>query len=565
MSTSLLKTGKKKVLTPGCQEQGLLFSTWTITRGEIKMNGTRDIPQAGIIKFAMVQADGLYALERKGARGDAGDAYPGSTNNTSFTSSSFPSSLDYNFNFTNIALKNIAEKNSVVSLDLYVNDNLNPSARNFDLIPHDLTTPADTMYFPVTNTGVENIVVTNITNINNVYKIIPPVLPKTLAANESFKLGVVFNPKTRDLFVDTITITRTNSLLREVKILVKGKGFIQDAAAEKTIYAISGNVNSGNFAVVNKASGAAKNIGISGYGDIISLAVNPKTKLIYGLHQVTADSARLVRINPTLGDAYSIYKVKIGNLFSIVFDTSGTMYGVSKNGNLYKIDFIGGTTSLVATLNATINALAFNPLNNELWGAQFGVTLLRDNVYKINMTTGQCATIGRTGTGFMTKGLFFDESGKLYGVTSVPDTNDNFILIDKATGAATVVGSSGLTGITGMTYLPGKVTDVKNNGVSSPYTFSLMQNYPNPFNPSTTIKYSIPQNGSVKLTVYNLLGQAVKTLVNQNLSSGNYIVNWNSDNEFGLKVSSGIYFYELKFNAENGSSFSDKKKMILVK
>jgi hypothetical protein len=78
-----------------------------------------------------------------------------------------------------------------------------------------------------------------------------------------------------------------------------------------------------------------------------------------------------------------------------------------------------------------------------------------------------------------------------------------------------------------------------------PAEFALSQNYPNPFNPTTSIKYQIAQNANVKLVVYNMLGQVVKTLVNQEQEAGYYTIRWNGTNDFGGKVSSGIYIYRI--------------------
>ena len=88
-----------------------------------------------------------------------------------------------------------------------------------------------------------------------------------------------------------------------------------------------------------------------------------------------------------------------------------------------------------------------------------------------------------------------------------------------------------------------------------PAKFELSQNYPNPFNPATTIRFSLPQAGAVKLTVYNLLGQVVTTLVNGYREAGTYNVNWDASN-----LSTGIYIYRVEAN-----SFSLTKKMTLLK
>ena len=91
--------------------------------------------------------------------------------------------------------------------------------------------------------------------------------------------------------------------------------------------------------------------------------------------------------------------------------------------------------------------------------------------------------------------------------------------------------------------------------VGLPTQFSLSQNYPNPFYPGTMIKYSIPQNGFVKLYIYNSLGQKVADLVNQPMEAGNYEINFNAS-----KLSSGVYFYKLEVG-----DFTAVKKLMLLK
>lgn len=93
-----------------------------------------------------------------------------------------------------------------------------------------------------------------------------------------------------------------------------------------------------------------------------------------------------------------------------------------------------------------------------------------------------------------------------------------------------------------------------------PTEYTLDQNYPNPFNPSTAINFSIAQNGAVKLTVYNVLGQEVRTLVNSVRNTGNYRVEWDATNNNGEKVNSGLYIYRL----EAGNKMLTNK-MVLMK
>jgi hypothetical protein len=101
----------------------------------------------------------------------------------------------------------------------------------------------------------------------------------------------------------------------------------------------------------------------------------------------------------------------------------------------------------------------------------------------------------------------------------------------------------------------GLISDIKNDETTLPKDFRLDQNYPNPFNPSTTISFSIPVEGNVALKIFNVIGQEIEVLVNENLAVGSYSFLWNAENQ-----SSGIYFCKLITD-----SFSERKKMILLK
>ena len=93
-----------------------------------------------------------------------------------------------------------------------------------------------------------------------------------------------------------------------------------------------------------------------------------------------------------------------------------------------------------------------------------------------------------------------------------------------------------------------------------PSSFSLSQNHPNPFNPSTIILYALPQGAHVNLVIYNVLGQKVKTLVDDFQTAGFQSVEWDGTNDNGSVTSSGIYFYKLV-----AGDFTQTKKMVMLK
>ncbi len=103
-------------------------------------------------------------------------------------------------------------------------------------------------------------------------------------------------------------------------------------------------------------------------------------------------------------------------------------------------------------------------------------------------------------------------------------------------------------------FIPINTTGVTQD-TQTPTEYSLSQNYPNPFNPSTVIKYALPQAGYVTLTVFNLLGEKVATLVNEDMSAGTHSVEFNASD-----LSSGLYIYTIK-----ASGFINSQKMVLMK
>ena len=93
-----------------------------------------------------------------------------------------------------------------------------------------------------------------------------------------------------------------------------------------------------------------------------------------------------------------------------------------------------------------------------------------------------------------------------------------------------------------------------------PDDYKLAQNYPNPFNPTTVIEFDLPRRSNVSITIFNLLGQQVAELVNEEIAAGSYRVSWDGISSSGQRASSGIYFYRLV-----ADDFIDTKKMILLK
>ncbi|MGB5872542.1 MAG: carboxypeptidase regulatory-like domain-containing protein [Bacteroidota bacterium] len=136
---------------------------------------------------------------------------------------------------------------------------------------------------------------------------------------------------------------------------------------------------------------------------------------------------------------------------------------------------------------------------------------------------------------------------------------------DPAQTSVTVPSGTYSVGNVGMTMKSsGPVTGTETESV--PTSYRLDQNYPNPFNPATTISFEMPATGAARLTVFNLLGEEVATLVDGLLQAGRHSAVWGGTDFAGRPVSSGLYFYQLTVANESGQpEFSRILKMMLLK
>ena len=99
-----------------------------------------------------------------------------------------------------------------------------------------------------------------------------------------------------------------------------------------------------------------------------------------------------------------------------------------------------------------------------------------------------------------------------------------------------------------------------------PAEYALQANFPNPFNPTTVIRYELPEPSTVKLSVYNILGQEIDTLINKEVGAGYQSVEWNTDNNNGMALPSGVYIYRMNATSlTTGKEFNQVRKMVLMK
>ncbi len=109
-------------------------------------------------------------------------------------------------------------------------------------------------------------------------------------------------------------------------------------------------------------------------------------------------------------------------------------------------------------------------------------------------------------------------------------------------------------------WLPGSEIPMTEEELETPYRFEVQQNYPNPFNRQTVIEFTVPIEGRVRVTIYNLLGQKVKKLLDENRTAGRETLRWDGRDDLGREAATGVYFYRVDVG-----DFTEVKKLVLLK
>ncbi|KAB2852752.1 MAG: T9SS type A sorting domain-containing protein, partial [Ignavibacterium sp.] len=387
----------------------------------------------------------------------------------------------------------------------------------------------------------------------------------TIPSLDSVILEFQFSPSSTGIFNEVYPVNSNDTEFSGIN--VTGTSYAISTITEKTIYASSGVQNSGNLLTVNSNTGAGTVIGPTLFDEVKSVSINPLDGKLYGIISETA-YAKLLKLNAATGNAYHLFTFNIPSMTSIAFDTAGVLYGITRTGDLYTLDITNGSSTFLVNATGSYLGITFNPVTNELWATSRAFNMPnKDAIFKVNISTGDTTIVGHTGLGKQTNDIVFDENNNLYGVIGSASELNDIISINTSTGAGSVIGSVGMKHILSLAYLDQFTTDIDENQNNEilPADFVLSQNYPNPFNPSTTINFSLPVESDVKLVIYNILGQELITLLDEQMTAGNHSVNWNAMNNGRKHLTSGIYFYKITANGVNGQKFQDIKKMILIK
>lgn len=409
---------------------------------------------------------------------------------------------------------------------------------------------SDTLEVTITNYGLAALEISDIQITESDFEILNiPELPDTLDYLETLNLKIAFTPTQAGTTFGTISVFSDDPTTPEKHLTLRGDGFSVAPAVDDQIYAVTTQASS-LFLTLNQSDATGTEVGPVGGNRIYGASIQPSTGIIVAA-VISAGVTPLIRINTASGIGYSSVTVPIYNIRAIAFDSNGDLYGATYSGDLYLIDYSTGDATLIGQTGInTLSSLAINPIDGQLWG-----TPVNDAIYKIDKSNANATLVGNTGFS-QTPAIAFDSDGNLFGSSRLSQTiSSDFILIDTTTGIGTFIGPIGYSAVSGLV-IKGSllISDVEESS-EIPVSYKLNQNYPNPFNPSTKIKFQIPNSGLVTLKVYDILGNEMATLVNEQKSAGVYEINFNAS-----ALSSGIYFYKLQ-----AGNFIETRKMILLK
>ncbi len=340
------------------------------------------------------------------------------------------------------------------------------------------------------------------------------------------------------------------------------KGNISAKALTGTCYGSTGKrgPDAGSLLTIDLETGEGTVVGATGKEAVPGLAIN-STGSIYG---TTVDKqgnpSELILIDAADGSAVTLGSTGITTIEGIAFDANDVLFGVANDGDLYIIDITSAQVTLVGDTEVFGAAgLAFDPTDGGLFLSGGG--LAEDEIYSIDPVTAAATLIGFTNVdSAATPDIAFDDAGQMFG-SKGGGQNENFLIsINKATAEGAVVGPIGVLAVSGLAFGPSLAVSVERSPDTVPGNFALDPNYPNPFNPSTTIGFTLPHAGDVRLAIHNVRGQLVHTLVSGLTAEGRHQAVWDGRDRYGHRVASGLYLFRMQ-----AGDFVAVRKMILTK
>jgi M6 family metalloprotease-like protein len=536
------------------------------------------------------EADGLDDMDNEVNRGDAGDPFPGTSNNFTFNDNSYPSASRYDNNETGIAVFNISSSDSLMTADVNIRpqygyalayDELgmsgsgwgyNDSRTHFGGV---LFTPDVSGFLTEVDVGIRKAPIDfHILVYNSFDGTSPGSLLDSVA-------GYADDATWFSVPIDTVPVSAGVDFFIAVRM--------------DTSYAISvDRWGEKDYRSYFSTNGMTYSTGIADYGDI-NLRAKISEEGIDNNAPIASDGLFTTNEDTDYSGTFSASDAEGDSLTYSILDSTD-------NGTLILSDPISGTFtySPIENFNGS-DSLTFSVSDGILLDTgTVNITVVGLNDAPSSFALSEQDSVYITMDNFATDSISFtwDESidvdgdELLYDFTASLIVNgqvkaeynsssltiremkiDHQSVFDEIFAAQAMFGEiewdvSVRDSMVEVTSENGALTLGVNasaavlsiNGELSPEVFSLHQNYPNPFNPVTKLRYDLPENGHVNITIYDMLGREVKTLINQTQDAGYRSVIWDATNDYGKPISAGIYLYQIQ-----AGEYMRTKKMVLLK
>jgi len=536
------------------------------------------------------EADGLDDMDNEVNRGDAGDPFPGTSNNFTFNDNSYPSASRYDNTETGIAVFNISSSDSLMTADVNIRpqygyalayDELgmsgsgwgyNDSRTHFGGV---LFTPDVSGFLTEVDVGIRKAPIDfHILVYNSFDGTSPGSLLDSVA-------GYADDATWFSVPIDTVPVSAGVDFFIAVRM--------------DTSYAISvDRWGEKDYRSYFSTNGMTYSTGIADYGDI-NLRAKISEEGIDNNAPIASDGLFTTNEDTDYSGTFSASDAEGDSLTYSILDSTD-------NGTLILSDPISGTFtySPIENFNGS-DSLTFSVSDGILLDTgTVNITVVGLNDAPSSFALSEQDSVYITMDNFATDSISFtwDESidvdgdELLYDFTASLIVNgqvkaeynsssltiremkiDHQSVFDEIFAAQAMFGEiewdvSVRDSMVEVTSENGALTLGVNasaavlsiNGELSPEVFSLHQNYPNPFNPVTKLRYDLPENGHVNITIYDMLGREVKTLINQTQDAGYRSVIWDATNDYGKPISAGIYLYQIQ-----AGEYMRTKKMVLLK
>ena len=536
------------------------------------------------------EADGLDDMDNEVNRGDAGDPFPGTSNNFTFNDNSYPSASRYDNTETGIAVFNISSSDSLMTADVNIRpqygyalayDELgmsgsgwgyNDSRTHFGGV---LFTPDVSGFLTEVDVGIRKAPIDfHILVYNSFDGTSPGSLLDSVA-------GYADDATWFSVPIDTVPVSAGVDFFIAVRM--------------DTSYAISvDRWGEKDYRSYFSTNGMTYSTGIADYGDI-NLRAKISEEGIDNNAPIASDGLFTTNEDTDYSGTFSASDAEGDSLTYSILDSTD-------NGTLILSDPISGTFtySPIENFNGS-DSLTFSVSDGILLDTgTVNITVVGLNDAPSSFALSEQDSVYITMDNFATDSISFtwDESidvdgdELLYDFTASLIVNgqvkaeynsssltiremkiDHQSVFDEIFAAQAMFGEiewdvSVRDSMVEVTSENGALTLGVNasaavlsiNGELLPEVFSLHQNYPNPFNPVTKLRYDLPENGLVTIIIYDMLGREVKTIINQTQDAGYKSVIWNATNDYGKPVSAGIYLYQIQ-----AGEYISTKKMVLLK